>query len=72
MKNTIVRVNSTSEFPKAAYIKQVGHDGGFAFTSDKAKARTFTSKTARELITRLTAGNTRMTFTTCEAPHAQA
>jgi hypothetical protein len=69
MKNTIVRVNATADFPGAAYMRSVGKDGDFAITVHKEKARRFTPARAREVIERA-AGRTLMTFDTCEVADA--
>jgi hypothetical protein len=71
MKNTIVRVNATADFPGAAYMRSVGKDGDFAITTTKEKARRFTPERASEVIARA-ARHTLMTFDTCEVSDANA
>ncbi len=67
MKNTIIRVNATPDFPRALYVKNIGRDGGFGVTHDKEKARTFTADTATLAASALANPKlTFMTFTTCE------
>lgn len=66
MKTTLIRIVATSEFPKATYVKTVSKDGGFTITGRKGKARRFTSDRAREVMARMEAGFTAMTFDTCE------
>lgn len=65
MKCAILR--TTTPGRRVAYVRNVGHDGGFGLTFDKAKARTFAPETAVAARARLAA--TGETFTICPAPN---
>lgn len=65
MKCAILR--TTTPGRRVAYVRNVGHDGGFGLTFDKAKARTFLPETAVATVARL--ASTGETFAVCPAAH---